>query len=277
MRIPKYVESCIFNTKAAHYLTALTGLFTRLPIPKLLRKWVLTRFANTFGVALNEVELPLDRYTTIDAFFTRGLRPTCRPIADNAVVCPVDGVLLAHGPIQSGQLVQAKGVLYACDTLINDTFTDQSGYFLTYYLSPKDCHRIFSPVSGTISRSIWVPGALYPVREPYISDFSGLYTRNERIVTTIDTAYGRVWVAKVGALNVGNMSVPFDPDFHPQKTGVTEKDYTPGIPINTAQWLGTFHLGSTVVLVFSSNSFIPDSALQAGRYQQYGQRIGTHL
>ncbi len=265
----------LYSSHLGNMLSRLTGRIVCLPLPIFLRTWVLTRFSTLFGVSIQEAEKPLTQYASISAFFARALKPEFRPIAHESVVCPVDGKVQEYGSVLGSKLIQAKGVFYTLEDLIPtlEAAHFKEGAFITYYLAPKDCHRIFSPVEGVIEGVCHVPGKLYPVREPHISGTPGIYTKNERIITILSTPKGRVAVVKVGAFNVGTISVPFDPDIRSNtgKRVLQEKRYPMPIPIKKGEWLGTFHLGSTVILVFEKDMLLPKWDYGA---VQYGQAIG---
>lgn len=266
-----------FN-QSGNKVSRFSGWLANCYLPLLIRVSVLKAFVALFGIQLQEAEKTLETYPSINAFFTRALNPQCRPLCaeSNALLCPVDGRVQEFGTLSKNTLVQAKGVDYTLEQLIPTTIASQfvDGHFITYYLAPYDCHRIFSPVSGEITGVCHVPGLLYPVREPCISQVPGLYTQNERVITYIQTSKGKVAVVKVGALNVGHISTPFDPSIrsnlpHLQRL---EKEYPQPIPIQKGEWLGTFHLGSTVVLIFEKDMIIPDWHYGS---VQYGQKIGS--
>lgn len=253
------------------------GWLANVQLPHFIRAWAFTQFARAFGINLNEVEAPLDTYSSFNAFFTRALTQTCRPICSDpqAVLCPVDAKVQEWGPINSNVLIQAKGISYTLEKLIPGTHAHrfEHGQFITYYLAPHDCHRIFSPVSGHIEGVCHVPGALYPVREPCISQLPGLYTHNERVITYISTPQGWVAVVKVGALNVGSMAVTYDPSIRSNRPHNTyqERFYPQKKSIQKGDWLGTFYLGSTVILLFEKGMLTPDWTYKK---VNYGEKIG---
>lgn len=239
-------------------LSRLTRFFTTLYIPSFLRHPILGTFAKSFGLNLNEAEHPLAHYTSFDTFFTRDLKSGARPLDNSLLVSPVDAVIQEFGDIKDdGQLIQAKGVPYSLDTLIPDCDNShfKGGQFITLYLAPHDCHRIFSPVDGEITGWQHVPGFLFPVREPHISKTPNLYTKNERLTTFISTPHGRIAVVKVGALNVGTMSLAYDDSIRTNYVGQRVRTHVldKSVPIQQAQHVGTFHLGSTVVLVLEKS------------------------
>jgi phosphatidylserine decarboxylase len=90
----------------------------------------------------------------------------------------------------------------------------------------------------------------------------GLFVRNERLVFTIDTAGGgRVWLVMVGALNVGKIQTPLLPGFY-SNHGPRQGDplchqvwsFAEGFRLESGDEIGTFMLGSTVVVVMDKLS-----------------------
>lgn len=235
-------------------LSVLTYLIARTPIPTPFRKLAFRRFAASFGLNLNEVKAPLSSFKNFDAFFTRELKPESRPISNQAftLVSPVDAEVLEFGHIQHGQLIQAKGVTYSLQEFLGSYPTEdyEKGSFITLYLSPADCHRIFSPAEGNVRAWHHIPGYLYPVREPHISKTKDLYVENERLFTLIEAQGFNVLVGKVGATNVGTMSLTYDTlktnrFFQKEDT----KYFNIPIQVEPGDHISTFHLGSTVVMI----------------------------
>ena len=235
-------------------LSFITYLIARTHIPYPLRGFAFRRFAASFGLNLNEVKEPLNFFNCFDAFFTRELKPEARPISDQAftIVSPVDAGVLEFGDIQNGQLIQAKGVTYTLQDFLGSFPAEEydRGSFVTLYLSPADCHRIFSPVSGNIRAWHHIPGYLYPVIEPHISNTKDLYVENERLFSLIEAQGFKILVGKVGATNVGTMSLSYDT----LKTNrFFQKEATKyfNIPtqVSPGDHISSFHLGSTVVLI----------------------------
>ena len=268
-----------FN-QSGNQLSRFSGWVANLTLPSSIRVWALKTFAGLFGIQIEEAEKPLETYPSLNAFFIRSLKPSCRVIcpAPQDLACPVDGRVQEFGALSHNKLMQAKGVDYSLEQLIPTSMAAHfhNGHFITYYLAPHDCHRIFSPVSGEITGICHVPGLLYPVREPCISQVPGLYTQNERVITYIQTPQGWVAVVKVGALNVGHISVPFDPSIRSNvsHTSLQEKIYPLKKPIQKGEWIGTFHLGSTVILLFEKNRIRTNLTYGSVKY---GEKIGSFL
>jgi phosphatidylserine decarboxylase len=124
-------------------------------------------------------------------------------------------------------------------------------FFQTIYLAPHNYHRVHAPMSGKIESIEWIPGCLWPVAPEVIPYIPALFTKNERLVFKLKVRESKtLYLVMVGALNVGRISTPFWPNLH---TNNGQKERVKRDFENTAlmigQELGTFHLGSTVVMV----------------------------
>lgn len=237
----------------AHWISALTKTITQIYVPRPFRVRFLGYIARALDIDLRSAEKPLLEYTSINDLFTRALKPQLRPQGDAWLLSPVDGRLVSHDLIHEGQLLQAKGIRYPLDKLIPDSSAKafRFGQCMTIYLSPSDCHRIFSPVSGRVKKTIYVPGALFPVREPYISELPNLYAMNERVISIIETSLGDVAVVMVAAINVSTIEVQYQKDLLRKKAlTVAASNHV----IKKGDWLATFHLGSTVILLTETNA-----------------------
>lgn len=189
-------------------------------------------------------------FPSFDAFFTRALRAGVRPIADVPLVSPADGKLSAAGPIDGAGKILVKEQVYDTAELVGDprqAIRFLGGEFAVVYLAPSDYHRVHSPVDGTISEIVGIPGDLYPVNAIGEAHFPGLFVRNNRVAIHIDTEHlGRVTVVMVGATIVGRISVTTIPE-PAVPAGLTRLE--PAVPIRRGDELGMFHLGSTAVLL----------------------------
>jgi phosphatidylserine decarboxylase len=267
-------------------LSRAFGAVADVPLPRPLRRLVLGAFARAVGADLGEAELPLEEYPTLNRFFTRRLREGVRswPRDSRVAACPVDGVAGQVGTVRRGQLVQAKGRWYSAAELLQDregAERFEGGSFITLYLSPRDYHRIHSPTDGRIHDATHVPGALLPVNAAAVAHIADLFARNERLICYVDGPLGRVAVVAVGAYNVGRISAAFDPlwgtpgqrAWATNRRGATERQrrYDPPVRVRQGDELMTFHLGSTVILLFEPGrveleaGLAPGSAVRLGR------------
>ncbi|CAN5271999.1 archaetidylserine decarboxylase [soil metagenome] len=268
---------------------ALSRGFGRLadaPIPRPLREPLLGAFARGVGASVQEAELPLSAYPTLNRFFTRKLRPGARvwPADPNLVACPVDGATGQVGTVREGRLIQAKGRDYTVSELLDDAPEAErfeGGAFVTLYLSPRDYHRIHTPCDGAISRARHIPGALLPVNKAAVSHLPQLFARNERLLCYIDGPLGRVAMVAVGAYNVGRISAAWDPVWNAPAGADSWVTNRPGLDAATRVYdppprlrqgdeLMIFHMGSSVVMLFEPGrvklrpDLQPDKSVRAG-------------
>jgi phosphatidylserine decarboxylase len=197
------------------------------------------------------------------------------------VWCPVDGMAGQVGVVRGGRLVQAKGRHYSLGELLEEVEGDawrryEGGAFATLYLSPKDYHRIHAPVGGVVRDAVHVPGALLPVNAAAVAHVADLFARNERLMCHVDGAAGRVAVVAVGAYNVGRISAAFDPGWTTNRRGsaLSRRVYDPPVPVERGDEIMTFHLGSTVVLVFEPGRVELLPGLRVGEPVRLGMPIG---
>jgi phosphatidylserine decarboxylase len=124
--------------------------------------------------------------------------------------------------------------------------------FLTIYLSPADYHRIHSPINGTITGYFSIPGRLYTVQEFMVQGLPGLFAKNERLITYIDTGSHEAALCKIGAMNVGRMSLSYAPvitnkTFRKREEKIFKEDEL--TTIAAGDETAIFHMGSTIVLL----------------------------
>ena len=72
-------------------------------------------------------------------------------------------------------------------------------------IEPKDYHRIHMPISGQLTRMIYVPGKLFAVNAHTVRVIDAVFARNERVINIFNTDIGPMAMVMVGALNVGSM------------------------------------------------------------------------
>jgi phosphatidylserine decarboxylase len=141
------------------------------------------------------------------------------------------------------------------------------------YLSPSDAHHIFSPVAGEIVRTTWIPGALWPVNEWALNSVDRLFAVNERVVTYIESQLGLFAVVMVGATNVGKIALsymPLETNSRPwARPSQSSTDHCPAIKVGCGDKLGTFKMGSSVILICERPVASADKDL-SGRKITYG-------
>lgn len=254
----------------------MLGVAERIPLPRSLRAYAYGAYARHYGVRLEELAAPLDSFRSFNAFFTRALRPGVRPIDANpaSAVSPVDGRVVAAGPIEGGRLWQAKGLDYSLEDLVGAPLVSGAlvgGRSCTVYLAPGDYHRIHAPVDGEVAFTIHVPGTLWPVNDRAAKRVHNLFIRNERLVSGIETQAGTVVLVKIGAFNVGTIRTEFDPGAGRGRRR-RFRAYTPPIPVVKGAPFARFEMGSTVVVLFP-RAWELDPGIVPGRTLLMGEAI----
>ena len=228
-----------------------------------ITQWIIRRFIRKYGVNMAEAANPdFAAYPTFNEFFTRPLKAGARPLANAALVSPVDGAISQLGAIKKDQIFQAKGHHYSTRALVGGdaqlAAEFEDGTFATIYLSPKDYHRIHMPCDGRLTRMIYVPGDLFSVNPATARGVPGLFARNERVVCVFETATGPFVLTLVGATIVGSMATVWHGVVNPPRTrNVREWRYEDqNIVLKKGDEMGRFLLGSTVVLLFPKEGHV---------------------
>jgi phosphatidylserine decarboxylase len=271
--LPQYLMPKLALTRlAGHFAAKQMGSFTTSTI---------RRFVARYGVNMAEAANPdIAAYASFNDFFTRPLKPGARPLAQAALVCPVDGAISQVGRIAGDQVFQAKGQAFSTTALVGGdaqlAAQFQDGLFANLYLSPRDYHRIHMPAAGRLTRMIHVPGELFSVNPTTARGVPGLFARNERVVCVFEDATLGTWVlVLVGATIVGSMATVW----HGQiaRSGpVHEWSYLDqDIRLNQGDEMGRFLLGSTVVMLFRPSALQFNPAWQPGGAIRLGELMAA--
>jgi phosphatidylserine decarboxylase len=195
---------------------------------------------------------------------------------ERIVVSPVDARVAGSGVAEEGRLLQAKGIDYSLSALLNDPIDGRAfegGAWLTLYLAPKDYHRIHAPLDAEIEGYSYIPGTLWPVNAAGTRLVKGLFCANERLVTFLRTAAGRVAVVKVGAMCVGRIRACYDDVVTNAGRGASRRRYERTVPVKKGEELAVFELGSTVILLFEPGRVALEPSLVEGARVRMGQAI----
>ncbi len=217
-------------------LTRFAGWLSQPQRPEFFRKLTVPWFVQKFSIDMSEAEKGLDEYKSVAELFTRNLKPGLRPIGDG-LIHPVDGRLVCGGKITGDQVLQAKDKYYKLSEFLGDTEATvlcQNGTLLTYYLSPQDYHHVHFPFDGEIASHQKLGSDLWPVNPWSLSKHANVFIQNERIVMRCRHGDAVVFMVMVGAVVVGKMKL----------------SYTPRTKIFKGQRIGTFEMGSTVIMIY---------------------------
>lgn len=241
-------------------LSYITGRLAHLRLPKAWTLRLIHWFADRYGANLAEAANPIESYPSLGEFFTRDLKSGSRPIRGE-LVSPVDGAISEFGEIRDGVLLQVKGRAYTVAALLSDPALAarfEGGRYVTFYLAPGDYHHIHAPLSGQIIRTSYIPGALWPVNRWSLTSIPNLFPINERMISLIASESCQAAVVMVGATNVGAISLSYD-DLRANTLAriALRADqpeirlHEPAISVACGERIGTFHMGSTVVLLLT--------------------------
>jgi phosphatidylserine decarboxylase len=270
-----------------NHLSYAIGRLAALPVYKRFRVRLYTAYARCFGVNLSEVEKDLEDYPSLSSFFVRELKAGCRPIGQG-LVSPVDGLVSELGSISQGRLLQVKGREYFLHELLQDRTLAkrfEGGQYATIYLAPGDYHHIHAPAAGRIGNATYIEGKLWPVNAWSVANIDGVFSQNERMVCLLEgTDFGLIAVVMVGATNVGSVRLTFAPQrgnsfsrLLSRGRGVKQLVVSPALSVSAGEKIGSFFLGSTVVLCLEKGKAQIDSSLK-GRTVRFGEelcRIGS--
>jgi len=244
-----------------------------------LGRAVVGAYSRAYDVRLEEAAQS-SGWPSFDAFFTRPLREGARVVdeAEGAIVSPSDGRLDSLGVVDETSRFIVKGRPYEVEELVGSAAEArryQGGLGCVIYLSPRDYHRVHSPVDGEIRSIRSLPGDYFPVNAVGVAHFPNLFARNRRVAIAIDSpeasGLGRVTVVMVAAMIVGRITV----------TGVDARDvpfghhtFEPGRAVRRGDEIGVFHLGSTAVVFFEARANA-EWARRPDVHLRYGERLLT--
>ena len=223
-------------------------------------------------------------YPSFNSFFVRSLKPECRPIDKNinSVISPVDGLVSQLGNVKSGKLIQAKGMYFNLLELLGNNKPIyekmKEGMFSTFYLSPKDYHRVHMPLDGKLREMIYLPGKLFSVNSTTSKRVKNLYSKNERLVCIFDTVRGPMVVVLVGAMIVSGITVNWEDENIFNKGKIQKLMYPTigkgSVSLKKGDEVGRFMLGSTVVVCFGMNKIHWEDEISIGSVIKMGQSVG---
>jgi phosphatidylserine decarboxylase len=171
------------------------------------------KFIDIHKINTDEIKLSIEEFQNFNEFFTRELKPGCRPIdspdrADLACM-PADCRILVFDRVSESRKIWVKG----CPFTLNELFgtrkdlveTMHDGAVAICRLAPQDYHRWHAPISGKQKHHQIVPGLLYSVNPIAIENLD-VFSVNQREVIELESEeFGKVILIAVGAAMVGSI------------------------------------------------------------------------
>lgn len=254
-------------------LSRAFGRFASYPFPRPIQKWINQSYVKIFKIDLSEFDEACN-YPTLNHLFTRELRVRREFETNKDVwISPCDALVTEIGEARHNMALQIKGMSYCVSEFLGEVL--EEGYsFVNLYLSPKDYHRYHAPMDMEVLEVRYFGGELLAVNHASLLKNHNLFIRNERVVVVARDKEGRkFFYVAVGALNVGQMILHFEPRLQTNAKANVNTIYTYDIPIKITKGseMGLFKMGSTIVL-FTSNV---DFEINAGEKLKFGKRVGV--
>jgi phosphatidylserine decarboxylase len=262
------ILASIFYVLPHHAITWLMFKGARIQWPP-LKNLIIRIYTDLNPVKMHEaIEEDMFSYQSLNAFFTRELKPECRPFDKNKEnwLCPVDGSVSQAQAIKNGRVFQAKGQDYSLlelvggDKNLEEIF--KNGSFATLYLSPRDYHRIHMPTTGVLKHMQYIPGRLFSVAAFIVNHIPRLFARNERCVCYFETEQGPMAMILVGAINVSAMETVWHGLITSEAKKIKRFEYNDKeIILQRGEEMGRFNLGSTVIVLTTDKMQIDEKII----------------
>ena len=171
-------------------------------------KWLISKF-----IERNEINMDIYEecdYSSFNDFFTRKIKPDCRPVPEDldVLISPCDCLTTVY-PIQENTTFSIKNTEYTLRSLLRSPRLAKrfrGGYAYVLRLTVEDYHRYLYSVSGKQSKNYHIDGTYHTVN-PIANDYLPIYKENTREYTVIHSKeFGDVLQMEVGALLVGKIS-----------------------------------------------------------------------
>jgi phosphatidylserine decarboxylase len=278
---PSRVAATSLSVLPRKGLSRALGRAARVSAPRPLLQALIRAYCLAYNVDLAEYEVPETGFETFDAFFTRQLKLGVRPLDPDsgALLSPADGRLEDAGVIEEESTLRIKGRMYSVGELLDDRLASSlyaGGQFAVVYLSPRDYHRVHAPVTGEVRLLRHVDGTLFPVNAIGLRHVPRLFARNERVVVEqVTQSHGPIATVMVGAIGVGRISMSFDADLVTNDGRAFRERTFPesgGPHLERGAELGTFHLGSTVI-VFAGPAAGAQLVKRPGEHVRMGEAL----
>lgn len=179
---------------------------------------IIRPFCERFGIDMKESQLAIEDFISFNDFFTRKIRPECRPqdLSPETLTAPADGRYSLFENLGATHSIPVKGDSLSLSQLLNSpqlAARFYGGSAILCRLCPADCHRFYFPASGIAHEPNWINGSLFSVNPIATKKFPWIFWKNRRIVTLLETElFGSIACIEVGATNCGSITQSFVSD-----------------------------------------------------------------
>jgi phosphatidylserine decarboxylase len=255
-------------------LTRFAGWFARIEQP-LVRSTSIALWR--FFADVDFSDTARSGFASLHAAFTRELLPGARPLDPDisALLSPCDAIVGAHGLVQAGQALQAKGHDYPLADLLTDeelAAAFEGCAYVTLRLTAGMYHRFHAPADCEVEQVDFVAGDVWNVNPQALARVPRLYCQNERAVLRCRLASGgQMLVVPVAAILVASLKLHcLQERLHLRYSGPTRlrcrARYARG------QELGWFEQGSTII-VLAPRGHALVAGIETGTRMQMGRAL----
>lgn len=259
-------------------ISQIFGGFASKAWPKPVQGFINRKYVKWMGLDMSDFD-EANSYPTLNALFTRKLKQTRTFESKTSVmISPCDAWISECGDLSHFDALQIKGMAYDVRDFLTKHIDSSmhkwidNGSYVNFYLSPKDYHRYHVPIDMKVTKAVHVPGKLYPVNIPSLEKRLNLFIENERVVLECEHEGKQFFLVLVGALNVGQMVVDFEPEIatNTQTNQMKVYEYT-DVSLKKGDDLGYFKMGSTIILIAPKDML--DISVSQNENVRFGQTI----
>ena len=226
-------------------------------------------FIDSLNIDMTESEKDISEFETFNDFFCRKLKPGVRKIEEGRASSG-DGKLLAFEKVSQVNTFFVKGKRFTLKQFLQDDALAEKynhASMVILRLAPNDYHRYHFPYQGILLKTEEIEGIYYSVLPISLdTKFTEVFCENKKEICRLKTeSKGEILIIPVGATMVGSLN----------------STYRPNTGVEAGEEMGYFAFGgSTIVLLFDSNSFSLDQDLLLNTQNQLetsvkmGEKIG---
>ncbi|MDP3300939.1 MAG: phosphatidylserine decarboxylase [Sulfuricurvum sp.] len=268
-----------------HFTSALSQAFGRFASKEhgaTFQNFINNTYVRMMGLDMSEFKTP-QSYSSLNELFTRHF-VTMRTFSTeaNEVISPCDSLVTQWGMIEEMRALQIKGMSYDVNDFLGEEISDaakesiRDGSYVNFYLSPRDYHRYHSPLDMQVVKAVHIPGKLYPVNIPTLKNKVDLFIENERVVLECLSAQDkRFFLVLVGALNVGQMEVAFEPKIQTNTVSIPSVYEYENLRLKKGDDFGCFKMGSTIIMLCEKE--MCEWNVTIGENVRFGQTIAKMI